>query len=70
MSQFEQENDLGAGGGEVDGETLHRAWEAADERRAGRTSSSAPTRTTAKSRSRPPDRLRIVAGLLSSVRIP
>jgi hypothetical protein len=33
MSQFEQENDLGRGGGEVDEETLEQAEEAADERR-------------------------------------
>lgn len=26
MSQFEQENDLGRGGGEVDDETLDEAW--------------------------------------------
>ena len=34
MSQYEQENDLGAGGGEVDEETLAAAW-ARRERRAG-----------------------------------
>lgn len=36
MSQFEQENYLGGGrgsGGEVDEETMERAWEAAAERR-------------------------------------
>jgi hypothetical protein len=26
MSQFEQENDLGRGGGEVDDETMQQAW--------------------------------------------
>ena len=26
MSRFEQENDLGRGGGDVDDETLERAW--------------------------------------------
>jgi hypothetical protein len=29
MSQFEQENDLGRGGGEVDEDTLEDAWEEA-----------------------------------------
>ena len=33
MSQFEEENDLGRGGGEVEDETLDEAWEAAAERR-------------------------------------
>ena len=33
MSQYEQENDLGGGGGEVDDETMEQAWENADERR-------------------------------------
>ena len=33
MSQYEQENDLGRGGGEVDDETMDKAWEDADERR-------------------------------------
>ena len=33
MSQYEQENDLGAGGGEVDEETMEDAWQAAAERR-------------------------------------
>jgi hypothetical protein len=33
MSQFEQENDLGHGGGEVDDETMDEAWETAAERR-------------------------------------
>jgi hypothetical protein len=32
MSQFEQENDLGRGGGEVDEETLDDAWKASEER--------------------------------------
>jgi hypothetical protein len=32
MSQFEQENDLGRGGGEVDDETMKRAWETSRER--------------------------------------
>ena len=27
MTQYEQENDLGRGGGEVDDETMRRAWE-------------------------------------------
>jgi hypothetical protein len=29
MSQFEQENDLGRGGGEVDDDTLEEAWKRA-----------------------------------------
>jgi len=33
MSQFEQENDLGRGGGEVDDETMDAANRTADERR-------------------------------------
>jgi hypothetical protein len=32
MSQFEQENDLGRGGGEVDEKTMDEAWDAAKER--------------------------------------
>jgi hypothetical protein len=32
MTQFEQENDLGRGGGEVDEETMERAWETSRER--------------------------------------
>jgi hypothetical protein len=32
MTQFEQENDFGRGGGEVDEETKERAWEVARER--------------------------------------
>ena len=32
MSQFEQENDLGRGGGEVDDETMEKAWKTAGER--------------------------------------
>jgi hypothetical protein len=32
VSQFEQENDLGRGGGEVDEETLEDAWKTAKER--------------------------------------
>ena len=32
MSQFEQENDLGRGGGEVDDETMEQAWETSRER--------------------------------------
>ncbi len=32
MSQYEQENDFGRGGGEVDDETMKQAWEDADER--------------------------------------
>ena len=35
MSQFEQENDLGRGGGEVDDETMRKAQRTADERRTG-----------------------------------
>ena len=31
MSQYEQENDLGAGGGEVDDDTMREAWERAEE---------------------------------------
>jgi hypothetical protein len=33
MTQFEQENDLGQGGGEVDEETMEEAWREADRRR-------------------------------------
>ena len=33
MSQYEQENDLGAGGGEVDEQTMEDAWQHAAERR-------------------------------------
>jgi hypothetical protein len=33
VSQFEQENDLGRGGGEVDDETMEQAWDDAEERR-------------------------------------
>ena len=33
LSQFEGENDLGSGGGELDDETLGESWQAADERR-------------------------------------
>ena len=33
MTQYEQENDLGGGGGEVDDETMEAAWETAAERR-------------------------------------
>ena len=36
MSQFEQENDLGRGGGEVDDETMADAWQNAAERRSTR----------------------------------
>jgi hypothetical protein len=32
MTQFEQENDLGRGGGEVDDETMAEAWREADRR--------------------------------------
>jgi hypothetical protein len=32
VSQFEQENDLGRGGGEVDEDTLEDAWDTAEER--------------------------------------
>jgi hypothetical protein len=32
MSQFEEENDLGHGGGEVDEETLEDAWKTSEER--------------------------------------
>ena len=32
MTQFEQENDLGRGGGEVDAETMDDAWENREER--------------------------------------
>ena len=37
MSQYEQENQSGRGGraGEVDDETMDRAWETAEERRGG-----------------------------------
>jgi hypothetical protein len=33
MTQYEQENDLGRGGGEVDDETMEDAWRTAAERR-------------------------------------
>ena len=33
MSQYEQENDLGRGGGEVDEETHEKGWSDADARR-------------------------------------
>ncbi len=33
MTQYEQENDLGRGGGEVDDETMDAAWKTAAERR-------------------------------------
>ncbi len=36
MTQFEQENDQGRGGGEVDRETMEKGWRDAEERR-GRT---------------------------------
>ena len=32
MTQFEQENDLDRGGGEVDEETREQAWQTAEER--------------------------------------
>jgi hypothetical protein len=32
MTQFEQENDLGRGGGQVDDETLEEAWRESDRR--------------------------------------
>jgi hypothetical protein len=32
-TQFEQENDLGRGGGEVDDETMAKAWREAERRR-------------------------------------
>ncbi len=32
MSQYQQENDMGGGGGEVDDETMSEAWENAAER--------------------------------------
>jgi hypothetical protein len=35
MTQFEQENDFGRGGGEVDDETMDDAWDAAEERLGG-----------------------------------
>jgi hypothetical protein len=35
MSQFEQENDLGRGGGEVDDQTLRKGWETRRERSRG-----------------------------------
>ena len=37
MTQYEQENDLGRGGGEVDEETMDKAWATAAERRGPRT---------------------------------
>ena len=35
MTQYDQENDLGRGGGEVDDETMDQAWEDAADRRSG-----------------------------------
>jgi hypothetical protein len=35
VTQFEQENDLGRGGGEVDDETMRDAWENREERLGG-----------------------------------
>ena len=35
MTQYEQENDLGRGGGEVDDDTMDEAWKNAAERRSG-----------------------------------
>ncbi|MDP8911726.1 MAG: hypothetical protein M3M94_06655 [Actinomycetota bacterium] len=35
MSQYEEENDLGRGGGEVSEEAMERAWDAAAERGKG-----------------------------------
>ena len=35
MSQFEQENDFGRGGGEVDDETMEKAWDDAALKRTG-----------------------------------
>jgi hypothetical protein len=35
MTQFEQENDLGSGGGDVDDDDLAEAWEERDERLGG-----------------------------------
>jgi hypothetical protein len=35
MTQFEQENDLGRGGGEVDEETMRKAWETRRDRSQG-----------------------------------
>jgi hypothetical protein len=32
MSQFEEENDLGRGGGEVDDDTLREAWDTTEKR--------------------------------------
>ena len=32
VSQYEQENDFGRGGGEVDEETMRQAWERSEER--------------------------------------
>ena len=36
MTQYEQENDFGRGGGEVDDETYEQAWRDADARRSTR----------------------------------
>ncbi len=36
MTQYEQENDLGRGGGEVDDRTMEKAWATAEERRGPR----------------------------------
>ncbi len=44
-TQFEQENDLGRGGGEVDDETLEQAWRDADARR-GREDAAADAEVT------------------------
>ena len=32
MTQFEQENDFGRGGGEVDDETMREAWQRTEEK--------------------------------------
>ena len=51
MSQFEEENDLGRGGGEVSEETTKLAWEAAEERREG--SESDPERAQKEDQEQP-----------------
>ena len=47
MTQYEQENDLGAGGGEVDDETMRRAWQESENRPLGSPDQERPTETPA-----------------------
>jgi hypothetical protein len=47
MTQYEQENDLGRGGGEVDDETMRRAWQESENRPLGSPDQERPTETPA-----------------------